>query len=76
MTETFTDPRDQAAYVAGLDAHAEARRLMGTPEYRNGDAATHARVRVHFAKAYGAGDAPVRTATGPGQVPASPFARG
>jgi hypothetical protein len=74
-TTTYTDRAAHAAHVQGLDAHAEALRIIGTPEYRHGCPAAHAKVQAHFAEAYGSGD-PVRTAIGPGQVPRSPFARG
>jgi hypothetical protein len=58
LRDPFTGPRgrptaplEQAAYMAGLDARAEALRLIGSPEYRSGCKATHARVQTYFAEA-------------------------
>ena len=73
MTTTLNTPGEHAAYIRGLEAREEARRLMAAPEYAT-SAAAQAKVRAHFLEAYGAGRT-VSTAMGPGQVPANPFGR-
>ena len=75
MTTTYTTRIEQDAYIRGLEARAEAQRIMATPAYRAGDPAAHAKVRQHFLDAYPDEVGPVGTALGPGQVPPSPFGR-